>query len=877
MVCHKSQNDEVGGIMPSVDEMWDAPPAKGATKKALPSFEEMWDSAPAKAKVKPQTSKLQQFGRGLRSGLESVNLGIAQGANALTGGHLFNSKILNEMEAERRAESEQNKASRGGEAGFTNLGSIGEFTGESLPSLAIPGGAFGELATKAKAGENALMRGSRAALNYATKAKAGENVLMRGSRAALNYAAKPALTGAAMGFAQPTVEGESRFSNALMGGALGGAVTPVGKVLGDTKAGQAVLSPWKTVKRMLPKYAVGINVANAKAAATIKDIAESETMRAKGIPVTIAEETKDPGLLQMQRVLSKEEGEPYDMARETLGRQSEAVQGAVQGLKGEGTRAGLVKTVQTLAEQIAKDLESAQQGSERELELLHGEGAYAPNSRLAQKAFDAHKELKGQVDSRYSAMGDTSKISVPVPGLSEVMRNIENIAGSDFTKAMPRLQRVMSRVGEAVAGNEEISLEDFKALRENIGELSAATKGSQQGHFFNEVFKQLQSYEDAVIKANPDAPGIKEWKVARDFYRNVYVPTFKQGIGEDLIGTARNGEPVTETSKIMSKFVPKGYKGVDAAAQDFAKIYGTDASAKADLLDAVRADAHFAAHGDKGKMLLWMRDHGPALKAYGFENEFKTVTQAIKSAEQAGKAATDFAASALAKVLDKEPHELGKFLMGNPQALREAAISNPAGAKAAIGDELESRLDVGGWRTLDDVVKSAKESIKFQKEVLPILKDSGLYSEADIDSFNAVHDSVQRLGQMGTTLPKMEKKNKGVWEAVARVAGYAASKITGRVGAYPIGKESAKWYDMGYHNKAKEYMRHALHDPVYAKELAKYAIELDTAIKEDWKPALIKNLITNKKAKLGAWNLYNSGQYRPVPEGTEAPEPEGDQ
>jgi hypothetical protein len=59
--------------------------------------------------------------------------------------------------------------------------------------------------------------------------------------------------------------------------------------------------------------------------------------------------------------------------------------------------------------------------------------------------------------------------------------------------------------------------------------------------------------------------------------------------------------------------------------------------------------------------------------------------------------------------------------------------------------------------------------------------------------------------------------------------------------------------------------------------LAKYAIELDTAIKEDWKPALIKNLITNKKAKLGAWNLYNSGQYRPVPEGTEAPEPEGDQ
>lgn len=146
----------------------------------------------------PMMSRTEQFLKGARKGAESVNLGVAQGVNALTGGKLLNQDILQEMEGERRAESTKIKEARGGEAGLTNLGSIGEFAGETLPGMAIP-------ATRAARGVTSLGQA----------AKIG------------------AIGGGISGASQPLVEGESRAAHTALG-------VGAGAVLGA--AGTAALS-----------------------------------------------------------------------------------------------------------------------------------------------------------------------------------------------------------------------------------------------------------------------------------------------------------------------------------------------------------------------------------------------------------------------------------------------------------------------------------------------------------------------------------------------------------------------------------------------------------------------------------------------------------
>lgn len=178
----------------NIDEYWEANKSKVDIPEA-PQAQSTGYDAPVNTTdmLATNMSKIEtdigNFGRGIHQGLQGVNLGLAQLTAPIFG---LDKSRLQEMEADRRAKTEQLK-SQSGRGNFLNPVSVGEFVGETAPWLLAPGGSLATIPRAIGSGMTA---------------------------------------GGLTGLAKPVIEGENRLTNTLQGAAAGGLV---GGTLGGVK------------------------------------------------------------------------------------------------------------------------------------------------------------------------------------------------------------------------------------------------------------------------------------------------------------------------------------------------------------------------------------------------------------------------------------------------------------------------------------------------------------------------------------------------------------------------------------------------------------------------------------------------------------------
>lgn len=160
------------------------------------------------------------------------------------------------------------------------------------------------------------------------------------------------LQGAALGAAQPSLSDEERLINAGIGGAAGWTGAAVPKVAGATlRSARSLLDPFTD------------SGAAAKAAEVVRAFAEDPARLAvrqpssiPGVRRTLAEETLDPGIAQLQRTVAAREGATFDSMRRS---NNAARVNAIRGFSGD--EAGVAAAKAARDEAVQADLNAAMQ------------------------------------------------------------------------------------------------------------------------------------------------------------------------------------------------------------------------------------------------------------------------------------------------------------------------------------------------------------------------------------------------------------------------------------------------------------------------------------------------------------------------------------
>lgn len=144
-----------------------------------------------------------------------------------------------------------------------------------------------------------------------------------------------ALTGSVMGALQPTTEDESRAKNALVGGLLGGGTVVAGRAVKALyQGGKALLEPFTEAGR---DNIAGRTLARfADDPAAIKSVTSTPT--ATGALPTLAEQTGDRGIAQLQDALRSADPQIENQIGQRLASNNAARVAALQSVAGDSTK-----------------------------------------------------------------------------------------------------------------------------------------------------------------------------------------------------------------------------------------------------------------------------------------------------------------------------------------------------------------------------------------------------------------------------------------------------------------------------------------------------------------------------------------------------------
>ena len=344
-------------------------------------------------------------------------------------------------------------------------------------------------------------------------------------------------------------------------------------------------------------------------------------------------------------------------------------------------------------------------------------------------------------------------------------------------------------------------------------------KAALDGYGFGKEFGSVQS---AIEEANKGKTLLAEYNksqagklIGMDLDRAVpkilsqnraseYLADLKRLASEDTTGSALKGLQRSVSETILGK------KGLDQKrALDAARRSGLYAKTE------LRSLEHAVKHPETAEKLLGAKASKAEALVKGAKTEAEIAASELKS----------FNRSEAAKLIGIPEADLGEKLLVDRKkmaAALSATAGNPtarAGLKAAVSDTLESI--VGGIELSNDgQIKNAVTKIgRMRKLAGKQLTESGLFSPQELKRFDAVYDYLKQL--RGANLPKLRsvEGTKGIFEAFARAGGYGAKMVTGRLGAYPIGKEAVRWLEKVFEGRIDYHMTRALYDPEYADKL----------------------------------------------------------
>lgn len=405
---------------------------------------------------------------------------------------------------------------------------------------------------------------------------------------------------------------------------------------------------------------------------------------------------------------------------------------------------------------------------------------------------------KAMSDTMSQLYGKASTVPVDEIGVGQLRAAVEEVNNAipDLGKQTPAFDAVKRRIDRQVNVEEppagdagkrqaakgppaEVTVGELNALRSDVMRLERAARDRLDAYRLGVFKDKLDAIEDSLVeRATKAGRDIKVLRKAREYARDEYYPVWgRNGPGWDLL-KARGGRPIqirrgataegllgedrfqTAAESLGERYLPSTPSEVRRAKQNFDRVFGDDPGARADLLDAVRVGI-LDARGNPKLVRRWLDEHAAALRAYGLDDAFASVEQALSQADAASLTLREFNAAQLTKTLGVDVEKAMPKLLGSlgaEKTLRSAAQlaeTNPAarqGLQRVIADTLRG---MGGKQR-----KTAVESVR----------RSGVFSDGEF----------QRL-QRALAAPE---KFKTYWDKraatdAARIAGVEAAEKVG--------------------------------------------------------------------------------------------------
>lgn len=624
------------------------------------------------------------------------------------------------------------------------------------------------------------------------------------------------------------------------------------------------LMPWMTgkvedlaTKQAAKKIAAATSKVPAVETQVGKNIEATQKLETDipGLRFNVGQQTGDPNLLSLARQQSQTPGAGAALSGESVTAQNEAIREYIKhDIRGgmRGNVKDFMAAVQAEQDRLAGKTVATGAAAESEATKIAGRGEQEVGAGLLEKAQQGKilgskeaKRLYGKIpeDLKIDATPLWEKVDNLFGGFDALTQRL----GATPTGPMARIREAMKpelvdatgkRMAPTIDMPAELTMKQIKDFRSQV---SAAQRGALVNRDYELAYNLGQLKEGIndtlnLAAESGEGAGIEALKKATSYWRDVYIPKFRQGPTGKILGVSRTGEQVIPESSIGGQFFKSG-KGAAEAADNFNYVFGKDPEAKGFIRDYASQSLLLFARNpatqelESKRITRWLYQHATALEKHGLKGEFGSLQKAMKMADEARGTEMAFNKTSLAKSLNVDPDRaIANALMtgtGRKQSIQrlqemvrlakqDKTGSAILGLKAGIGDYFQRQTLVTARDLAGNKLESLAKMDRFTEEFRPALRQSGLYSPYELKAFDNVHRAVQAITQR-VSPGFVGSPTAEIW---SRIAASGASVAAGHMGVYGAARGIFEIPGRYFREKVDEALARAVFDPRYAAAIS---------------------------------------------------------
>lgn len=562
--------------------------------------------------------------------------------------------------------------------------------------------------------------------------------------------------------------------------------------------------------------------------------------------------TNDASAISLERSLARKKGqdmsqEQREYAKDVLRRYSD------KNVTGTGDVSDFVKSTERMSKELEASTKEAQQAVESEVFRLSGHVEQQDIGKVFIKNLSVGKAaMRKEANILYDKIPDL-KLET-----GELSKNINRLIKTEDGIIEPRAKQMISLInnkilrkkpgkvvatinpatGKAIATTPpETTPIGYQVLRKLHSRVGKAYRASNSGANPNledaRQLYELQGYLDDVMKqmetVNPQAA--IAYKKATQFYKETYIPTFRQGKVADVLQRGARGEE----TKIAKANIAQAFDSLDGI-DDLVRATGKVEIAKNMMKDYYSFDLINKGLGADGKVVTskamrWLRQNTGKLKKLGLYEEFKGLPNLQRKADNLIKYRDVFNKSVAGKILEADVDKMitnafggsknyGKTA-GELMQLVEGNKAGEAGLKKAFAEMLmrESEATVPAFFQAGELAEAEflKTTAKLTKQVKKYLPAMRVFYRNEPEKQKALMDVYKAYQTLERTARSPIGGGSDTMELTEKAASFAVATVRPRA-FYPF-KVARDFVGKWGRANTETYLRKAIFDPEYAKTL----------------------------------------------------------
>jgi hypothetical protein len=615
-----------------------------------------------------------------------------------------------------------------------------------------------------------------------------------------------------------------------------------------------------------------------------------------GLELNLGQKGGDPNLLSLARQKGQQPGLGTAMSNESVMTQDQVIKDYIQThVRGGGNVDDFLASIQKEQERLTGQSAATGKGVESAASSVSGRSAEDVGGTILDLAKKGRTTSAKTAEKLYKEVPEDLKIDA-----TPLWDKVQQIFGG-FDKFTQRLSatpsNAMKRIKEgmtpeqaepsgllgptgkpiqveAVTPPQDMTMKQMKDFR---SQMSTVQREAQAGGDYELAYKAGQLKDGvndtlALAAEQGQGEGVQALKAATDYWRDVHIPTYRQGVTGRILKTDSTGAQRVVDSSIGGEYFKAG-KGAIEAVDDFKRAFK-------DIPEAQGLINDYAAHSllkyarnpisgelDTVRVSRWMNQHSDAIKGYGIENNFSSLKKAMSIADGARTTEVAFNKTSLAKSLNVNPDlAIQEALMtgtGRKQSIERlkemvklASVDKTGasldGLKAGIGDYFQNEITITTRDLAGKKLESLAKIDRFIKNFKPALEASGLYTPRELKAFDTVHQAVSAIGQQQRPHPGYS--NSTTSDLMTRAAASGTSLVLGHFGIYGTALKAYSLLERPIKEQIDNAVVKAIFDPRYADVLAGFA----TNVKKTGAQKAAE-LFTRRVATLGTIAAGNAG------------------